>query len=179
MIYVHLADGFEEIEAIAIVDVLRRAELDAIIVSVSKEKAVTGAHSITVIADIIFEDADYTNCEMIILPGGMPGTTNLAAHDGLIEQIQLFHNKNKWIAAICAAPMILGNLSLLTGKQATIYPGMEKHLVGASYLDEKVVVDENFITAKGPGIAIDFALKIVEVFKGSQTVNTLRKAMII
>jgi len=179
MIYVHLAEGFEEIEALTIVDVLRRAGIEVMTVSMTKDKAVRGTHNITVLADSLFENADYSNCEMIILPGGMPGTTNLQAHEGLIKNILSFAKDHKWIAAICAAPMILGRLSLLEDKQATIYPGMELHLVGAKYSSEKVVVYEKFITGKGPGAAMEFALKIVEVFKGIQTVNSLRKAMIL
>ena len=179
MLFVHLAEGFEEIEAITIVDVLRRAGIEVNTVLITNNKAVTGSHNITVLADILFEDANYTNCEMIILPGGMPGTTNLAGHEGLIKHIQFFANNGKWIAAICAAPMVLGTLLLLTGKQATIYPGMELHLLGAKHSSEKVVVDEKIITSKGPGTAMDFALKLVEVFKGDQTVNSLRKAMIL
>lgn len=179
MVFVHLAEGFEELEAITIVDVLRRAGIEVITVSITKDKAVTGSHNITIMADILYENANYTNCEMIVLPGGMPGTTNLAKHVGLLKYIKDFADDDKWIAAICAAPMVLGNLSILRGKYATIYPGMELHLVGAKLSSEKVVVDGKIITSKGPGTAMDFALKLVEVLKGDQIVYSLRKAMVL
>lgn len=178
-VYIHLAEGFEEIEAVTVVDVLRRVDIDIKIVSVTQNKIVKGAHDLRIVADILYEEADYDNCEMIILPGGMPGTNNLADHKGLIGRIEDFVSKGKNVAAICAAPMILGNLSLLEGKKATIYPGLEAHLLGAEPSGDAVVVDGNFITSRGPGLAIDFAFKIVEVLKGSKAANEVRKAMLL
>lgn len=179
MIYIHLADGFEEIEAITVADVLRRAGITIKTVSMTGKLNVRGAHDISVMADLLFENANYGDCEMIVLPGGMPGTTNLASHQDLAKQIVSFANSGKWVAAICAAPMILGELSLLKGKKATIFPGMEEHLLGAKFTSEKVVVDGNIITSKGPGTAMEFALKLVEIVKGDQMTASLRKAMLV
>lgn len=178
MIYVHLAEGFEEIEAVTVVDVLRRTNLKVKTVSVTGEKIVKGAHDIRLEADLHFDDADYDSCEMIVLPGGMPGTNNLADHKGLIEKIKEFAAKKKWLAAICAAPMIFGNLSLLEGKNATIYPGMEAHILGGNVSTDSVVVDDHFITSKGPATAMDFAIKIVEVLKGNDDADQVRKALL-
>ncbi|HYQ57992.1 MAG TPA: DJ-1 family glyoxalase III, partial [Draconibacterium sp.] len=120
-IAVHLADGFEEIEAISIIDVLRRAGFEVTVVSINKKMEVTGSHEITVKADALFEDLDYDNIDVIVLPGGMPGSANLKAHSGLREQILNFNDMKKPLAAICAAPMVFGNLGLLKEKQATCY----------------------------------------------------------
>lgn len=179
MIYVHLAEGFEEIEAVTVVDVLRRSCLEVMMVSLTGDKAVKGAHNIRVLADLLYEEADYDSCEMIVLPGGMPGTNNLANHQGLVGQIQDFAQKEKRIAAICAAPMILGNLSLLEGRKATIFPGMEAHILGGKPSNEAVVVDGNFITSKGPGTAMEFAIKIIETLKGSKAAAEVRTALLL
>ncbi len=178
-VYVHLAEGFEEIEALSVIDVLRRATINVQLISVTKNKIVTGAHKISVEADLLFEEADYTACKMIVLPGGMPGTLNLKAHTGLIQMLSEFHNAEKWIAAICAAPMILGELGMLEQKEATIYPGMEAHLRGAKPVSKRVVCDGKLITAKGPAAAIEFALQIVEKLTDQETRNRLEKDMTI
>ncbi len=179
MVYVHLADGFEEIEAVTIIDVLRRAGIDVKTVSVADGKAVRGAHDIPVGADLLFREANYDSCEMIVLPGGMPGTTNLAAHEGLTDQLRTFARKGKWLAAICAAPSILGDLNLVEGRHVTSYPGYEEHMTGAEYRDDRVVRDGNFITSRGPGTALEFSLELVSVLKEDQTVRSLRNAMIL
>lgn len=179
MVFVHLADGFEEIEALAVVDVLRRADIAVSTVSVTGARNVRGAHDIVVAADLLFQEADYAECEMIVLPGGMPGTANLAKHEGLIKQIGDFAEKGKWIAAICAAPSILGKMSLLKGKRATSFPGYEDDMIGAIYTEDRVVRDGSFITSRGAGTAIEFALKLVEQLKNEQTAAALRKKMIV
>lgn len=161
-IAVHLADGFEEIEAISIIDVLRRADLEVVSVSVTGKLEVNGAHQIKVLADKLFESVDYKDIYMIVLPGGMPGASNLNMHEGLKAQIVRFNDENKPLAAICAAPLVFGNLGLLNGKQAVCYPGFEKYLKGSEVLSIPVVESGNFITGRGPGVAIAFALKIVE-----------------
>jgi 4-methyl-5(b-hydroxyethyl)-thiazole monophosphate biosynthesis len=112
MVYVHLAEGFEEIEALTVVDVLRRADIDVKTVSITGNEIVRGAHDISVSADILFDKADYKSCQMIVLPGGMPGTANLAKHEGLAAQLTNFAEEGKWLSAICAAPSVLGGLSL-------------------------------------------------------------------
>lgn len=161
-IAVHLADGFEEIEAISIIDVLRRADLEVVGVSVTGKLEVNGAHQIKVLADKLFESVDYKDIYMIVLPGGMPGASNLNMHEGLKAQIVRFNDENLSLAAICAAPLVFGNLGLLNGKQAVCYPGFEKYLKGSEVLSIPVVESGNFITGRGPGVAIAFALKIVE-----------------
>ncbi|WP_027399532.1 DJ-1 family glyoxalase III [Anaerovorax odorimutans] len=179
MVYVHLADGFEEIEAVTIVDVLRRAGIETKTISIMSKKEVTGAHGMTLSADILFREADYEKCEMIVLPGGMPGTTNLGNHKGLTENIKYFAKHNKWIAAICAAPMILGQLGLLEGKDATIYVGMESYLTGANYSEKKVVVDGNIITSKGPATAAAFALELVTLLLNKNSSDKVKEGMLI
>jgi len=121
-IAIHLADGFEEIEAVSIIDVLRRAELNVVLVSISGKSEVTGAHQLTVMADVLFEQVNYDEVDMIILPGGMPGATNLNAHEGLKGKITMFHEAKKPLAAICAAPMVFGNLGILGVRQGVCFP---------------------------------------------------------
>ncbi|MDD4564731.1 MAG: DJ-1/PfpI family protein [Eubacteriales bacterium] len=178
MVYVHLADGFEEIEALTVVNVLRRAEIPVKTVSVTSEKMVRGAHDITVAADLLFEEADYEKCEMIVLPGGMPGTANLGNHEGLVRQIEAFAAEEKWLAAICAAPSVLGKLSLLKGKCATSYPGFREQMIGVLYAEETVVQDGKFITSRGPATALEFSLKLVEALKNIQVSDAVRTAML-
>jgi 4-methyl-5(b-hydroxyethyl)-thiazole monophosphate biosynthesis len=176
-VFVHFANGFEEIEALTVVDVLRRADIDTKMVSVTGDLMVTGAHGITLKADFLYDNADYKNCDMIVLPGGMPGTTSLAEHQGLVKEIKNFDNQKKWIAAICAAPMIFGKLGLLEGKTAVIYPGMEQHLTGAKVGQHNVEIDGNIITSKGPGTAMEFAFTLVELLKDKATVKRLKESM--
>ncbi|SHE28988.1 DJ-1 family glyoxalase III [Alkalibacter saccharofermentans] len=176
---IFLAEGFEEIEALATVDVLRRGGISVKTVSVTEKFDVEGAHGITVLADILFEDTDFHGVDILILPGGMPGTRNLEKHKGLIELIKKFHNDKKWIAAICAAPKILGKLGLLKGQIATCYPGFEKDLEGAILSDESVVLSSNLITSRGAGTAVLFGLKLVEVLKNKETADELKEKMIV
>jgi 4-methyl-5(b-hydroxyethyl)-thiazole monophosphate biosynthesis len=178
-IAVHLANGFEEIEAISIIDVLRRADLDVVVVSVTGKLEVNGAHQISVLADKLFENVDYSDIYMIVLPGGMPGSSNLDAHEGLKTQIMTFANEKKQLAAICAAPLVFGNLGLLDGKKAVCYPGFERYLKGAEIQNTAVVDFENIVTGKGPGVAIQFALKIVEKVVSAERAATLGKQMIV
>jgi 4-methyl-5(b-hydroxyethyl)-thiazole monophosphate biosynthesis len=179
MVFIHLATGFEEIEAITIVDVLRRAGLDAKTVSITGNYMVKGAHDVEIKADLLFEEANYNNCHMIILPGGMPGTTNLAKHEGLEGQIKRFAEEGRLLAAICAAPMVFGGLNLLEGRTAVIYPGMEDHLKGANIGEGNVAIDKNIITSRGPGTAMEFALTLAEILKDKTVAKNLRKAMIL
>lgn len=165
-VYIHLAEGFEEIEALTCADWLRRADIDAKLVSVTGNRAVTGVHGIVVQSDILFEEADYDSCEMIILPGGMPGAANLEAHKGLAEQIKAFAKAGRLLAAICAAPLVFATHGVLQGKAATIYPGMEDRLRGAKATGENVTICGNVITGAGPDVASEFALKLIEVLAG-------------
>lgn len=166
MNYLFLASGFEEIESIVVIDILRRANMEITIVSIEKQLEVTGSHHITIKTDVIFENVIFENIEWLILPGGMPGTTNLNKHEKLKEIIKKHYEKGGSIAAICAAPLILGDMNLLQGKSAICYPGYESHLKGALLSHEKVVDAGNIVTAKGAGVTIPFALKIVEKSKG-------------
>lgn len=160
MIYVFLADGFEETEALAPVDLLKRAGKEVITVGVTGN-VVTGSHGIQVIADTNEISLD-DSLEMIVLPGGMPGTLNLEKSQCVQNAIDYCILNNKFIGAICAAPSILGHKGLLKGKKAICYPGFESHLEGAVISDNSVEEDGIFITARGAGVAIDFGLKLVE-----------------
>lgn len=178
-IAVHLADGFEEIEAISIIDVLRRAGLDVVAVSITGKLEVHGAHQINVIADVLFDDVDYESIHMIVLPGGMPGASNLNAHVGLKAQIVKFNEARKPLAAICAAPLVYGNLGILNGRQAVCYPGFEKYLSGAEVLTNSVAESGHVTTGRGPGVAIQFALKLVEQLVSAEKAELLAGQMLV
>ena len=172
-IYAFLAEGFEETEAIAVIDVLLRAEIETKIVSTTKDKCVKGAHGITICGDILFEEGDYSDAEILFLPGGMPGKINLQKFQPLRELLKKQNECNKKIAAICAAPGILGDLGILEGKEATCFPGFEKELIGATFLEKKVVKSENIITSRGMGTAIDMGLELVRILKGDKCSSDL------
>jgi protein deglycase len=161
-----LANGFEEIEAIGIIDILRRADVFTMVISITGEREVSGAHHIKVLADELFEDVDFSGYDMIVLPGGMPGAANLKNHLGLRNEILDFNTKGKLLGAICAAPMVFGDLGILENRNATCYPGFEKTLMLAHFKADPVVEDQNIITGKGPGFVFDFALKLVEKLAG-------------
>jgi 4-methyl-5(b-hydroxyethyl)-thiazole monophosphate biosynthesis len=165
-VFIFLADGFEELEAIAPIDIFRRADIDVTIISVTNEKLVRGSHNISVLADKIFSEADFSVNDLLYLPGGMPGTKNLGAHKGLKNLILKQAGEHRKIAAICAAPSILGKLGLLKGKEAICYPGFEDQLTGAVLSKEKIVESGFISTAMGAGVAVQFAIKLVEVLKG-------------
>lgn len=175
--YIFFADGFEEIEAITAVDILRRAGLVVKTISVTRNKTVTGAHEIPVVCDKTFEECDFTDADMLLLPGGTPGAYTLDAHEGLRQLILDFAGNNKPIAAICAAPLILGKLGLLVGRKATCYPGFEKYLEGAECSGEQTVKADNIITARGPGASIEFALSVVEMAIGKGKAEEVAAAM--
>jgi len=173
-----LAPGFEEIEAISTIDILRRAGLSVSSVSITGDLKVIGAHGISIEADILYPDVDFNDADMLILPGGMPGTKNLNVHEGLKAALIGFAKAEKPLAAICAAPMILGQLGILEGKEATCYPGNEQHLKGAKLSKRKVVQAGNIITACGPGVANEFALQIVVYFLGQEKAQEVSKALL-
>lgn len=177
MVYIMLADGFEEIEALTVADILVRAGIDMQTVSVYNNDIVTGAHGIKVVPDMNLCDID-NNYEMIVLPGGMPGTLNLQKNHDLEEMILDAYDKNKYIGAICAAPMILGELGLLKERKATCYPSFENHLHGAKCSLDSVCVDGNIITSRGAGTAHDFAFEMVKLLKNSELAEELRSGMI-
>ncbi|MBQ9756920.1 MAG: DJ-1/PfpI family protein [Clostridia bacterium] len=164
MIYMFLAEGFEETEAIGCLDVLRRAKIKVQTVGISS-KCVTGSHNITVIADITKDEMQLDEFDGIILPGGMPGTSYLENDRDVINMIKYCAANKKLIAAICAAPLIPGKMGLLKGRKAVCYPGFEDFLYDAKITDESVARDENFITAKGAGAAMLFGAEISEYIK--------------
>ena len=176
MIYVFLANGFEEVEAICPVDIMRRANLSVTTVGIGGLQ-ITGSHGITVTADIDEAKLDLNDTDMIFLPGGMPGTLNLAANDTVKKAIKYAVENDKYIAAICAAPSILGEMGLLQGKEAICYPGFEDKLHGATISKKRVVKDGKIITAAGMGVATDIGLCIVETLVDPKTANSLRAAV--
>jgi len=178
-VLIHFAEGFEEIEAITPVDVLRRAGCEVETVSITGKSEVMSKRGVVIITDKHFIDADYDKADMIILPGGQPGANNLNNHEGLKKQIRLFNEHGKMIAAICAAPLVLGSAGVLKGKKATCFPGTEPQLTGAICTGNAVEVDGNIITGKGPGAALSFSLVIVEKLVGKAKAEELRKAMIV
>ena len=176
MIYVFLADGFEELEALAPVDILRRGGCDVKTVGVSGKTAV-GAHNIPVVCDITVEEAVTEGLEAVILPGGMPGTLNLENSEYVQKFIDFAAENGLYIGAICAAPSILGHKGLLKGKQATCFPGFEKYLLGATVCDTPVVCDGNVITSHGAGAAFEFGFEILAYLKGKDFADNLKKQM--
>lgn len=175
---IFLADGFEEIEGLTVVDLLRRAEIEIEMVSISDSDMVTGAHNIKVKADKTFQEVEFQTIDMIILPGGMPGTKNLLKFEPLNEKIKEFYKKGNMLAAICAAPMILGANGILVGKKATCYPGFEQELKGAEVVPEPVVVDGNIITSRGLGTAIEFASVMIEHLKDKKLADNIKESII-
>lgn len=175
---VFLAEGFEEIEGLTVVDILRRAGVDTQTVSITEERMVTGSHKIPVRADICLEDADFSGTEMLVLPGGMPGTLNLGACHELTELLVQFHKEGKKVAAICAAPSVLGDLGVLKGKRAACYPGFEERLSGAETVYDKVAVDGNVTTSRGMGTAIPFALALTEQLASREKAEEIKKGII-
>ena len=179
MNYVFLADGFEEVEALATVDVLRRCGIEVQTVSISYSEEVTGAHGIIVKADKVLDYSMLQDADFLILPGGLPGATNLRDCEALQEVLKQHAAKGGNLAAICAAPMVLGGLGLLEGKEATCYPGFEKYMIGAKPGSLPVVQDGNVITGKGPAFAFAFGLKIAEAIKGKDAAVDVAAGMLL
>ena len=179
MTYVFLADGFEEIEALTCVDVLRRAGMPVTTVSINPVKEVTGAHGVPVVADTVFEDNDYSGAEWLVLPGGIPGAPNLAAHAELCELLVERDENGGKIAAICASPaVVFGPLGILMGREAVCYPGLEDTVEGVKWLNQPVAVDGNVVTGNGPAAATSFALAIVEQSMGRSKANEVAAGML-
>ena len=175
MIAVFLANGFEEIEALAVVDILRRAELDVATVAVGCTVPV-GAHAIAVQSDLDEKSLDFSTLEAMVLPGGMPGTLNLEQSDVVQKALRYAMDHNLVVGAICAAPSILGHKGYLNGLQATCYPGFESSLEGA-ILTDGVVTDGNVTTGCGPGVAVEFALELVSRLISAEKADSIREAM--
>lgn len=177
-ICIFLADGFEEIEALLPLDVMRRGGLSVKTVSVTGTRIAMGAHQIPVEADLLFEELNAEDVEMIVLPGGMPGAANLDMHSGLDKLIRSFATEQKPMAAICAAPLVYGRRGLLKGKKATCYPGFEQYLEGAECTGAMVQVADNFILGKGPAAAAEFGFTILEKFAGAEKVLEVKQGML-
>ena len=175
MVNVYLAEGFEEVEAISVIDMLRRAEIQVTTISIDK-KLVKGAHNIIVEADMVLGQENES--DMIFLPGGMPGVTNLFKCEALKDIVVKQNSEGKFIAAICAAPMILGQLGLLEGKNAVSYPGFEKYLKGGNVLFDNVCRDGNIITSRGAGTALEFSYELIKILKNAETAAKIKEGII-
>lgn len=177
MIYFFLATGFEDIEMIAPLDIVRRAGIEAQTVSITREKVVTSAHGVGFVADVLLEEIDFSQADMLVLPGGLPGATNLDACQPLCEGIMKHYRAGKKLAAICAAPMVYGHLGILDGIKATCYPGFETELAGAEYTAAVCQQDGQFITACGPGAAMEFGYIITQAMGKTTEAAALREGM--
>lgn len=174
MVYLFLADGFEEIEALTPIDMLRRAKIDVTSVSINETRLVTGAHGIEVFADKTIADITPNDIDAVILPGGLPGADNLRYNPAVQAFIDVAVKEEKLVCAICAAPRILGEKGLLKGKKAICYPGFEQYLTGAEIVDTGCVRDGNIITSKGMGKAVDFSCAIIEALLDKTTAEKIK-----
>lgn len=177
-IAVFIADGTEEIEALTVVDLARRAGITVDTVSVSDSMTVTGSHGIKIILDAAIGQVEWDSVDMLVLPGGKVGVDNLRACTELTDRVKEFVRDGKPVAAVCAAPSILGGLGILNGKKATCYPGFEDKLTGAEYVKESVVKDGNIITSRGLGTTIQFAAAIIEYLTGKDTADEVLRQII-
>lgn len=176
---VFLADGFEEIEALAVVDLLRRGGVSVTTISIGTSLMLKGRSDIRVEADEMFEEASMEDADLYVLPGGMPGTRYLGEHEGLKELLLAAGRRGKYLAAICAAPTVLGKHGLLKGHRATCYPGMEDGLSGADVVtDEEVVISGNIITSRGAGTAIPFALELISLLEGGRKAEEVGRGIV-
>ena len=173
-----MADGCEEIEGLTVVDILRRAGIKIDMLSINDTLTVTGSHGIEFKADKLVKDVASFDYDGIVLPGGMPGTTNLEANTHVQKGVMQLFNQGKLVAAICAAPSILGRNGVANGKKVTSYPGFEDAFSKANYVEEPVVVDGNVITSRGMGTAVDFALAILSYLKGKDAADDMAKKII-
>lgn len=176
-VYEFLATGFEDIEALIPLDIMRRAGVDFKTVSITGDLYVESAHGISIKADMLIEDADMSDADLIMLPGGLPGATNLNAHNGVKKAIIEQNARGKMIGAICAAPMVLGGIGLLQGRRATCYPGFEKYLEGAEYTHELCTVDGNITTGEGPAAALPYAYTLLAALTDRQTADQVAEGM--
>lgn len=176
-VYEFMANGTEEIEALTVIDVLRRGGVDAQMVSVTGSEYIETTHGITIKCDTTIEEANLSDADFLLLPGGLPGATNLLEHNGVREALLRHSAAGKWIGAICAAPMVLGDLGLLRGKKATCYPGFEKYMDGAEYTAELYTVDDKIITGCGPAATLPYSYAILEMLTDKATTEGLKEGM--
>ena len=178
--FIFLADGFEEVEALTAVDVMRRAGMPVATVSINAGREATGAHGVTVVADGVFGDYGYSDALWLILPGGIPGAPNLAAHDGVRRALEAQNGRGGGVAAICASPaVVLGAMGMLQGCRAVCYPGMEDTIEGVDWQQGAVAIDGNIITGNGPAAAAAFALAIVERSLGDDAARQVASGMLL
>lgn len=175
---IFMADGCEEIEGLTVVDIVRRAKLSITTISINGTKKVTSSHEVTFETDAVAEEVDYEKLDAIVLPGGMPGTTHLGQNVIVNNTIKKFAAEGKLVAAICAAPSVLGAAGILSGKKATCHPGFEEKLTGANTSEDAVVTDGAIITSRGMGTAIPFALAIVRYFTDEATVEHIKTGLV-
>lgn len=175
---IFFAEGYEEIEGLTVVDICRRCGLEIDMVSVGETESVRGSHGIAVEMDRMLSQVNFEEYDMLVLPGGMPGTRNLEANETLMEQVDAFYEGGKYIGAICAAPSIFGHRGILKGRNACCYPGFESHLEGANVTENPVEISDNVITSRGMGTAIDFALAIVGIFCGQEKADGMAKGIV-
>ena len=177
-VYVFLANGFEDVEALIPVDVLRRGGVEVVTVSVVEDtQVVETAHRVQVVADAMFADCDFSDADLLMLPGGMPGASNLNAHEGVRQALLKQHAAGKRVAAICAAPLVLGGLGILRDRRATCYPGFEQTLEGATYTGDLCTVDGNVTTGEGPAAAFPFAYSLLAQLVDEQTAQQIATGM--
>lgn len=177
-IAVFFAEGYEEIEALTVVDICRRAGVEVQMVSVSGDETVKGSHGIGVQMDMGFDEVDFDSLDMIVLPGGKKGTEGLEAHEGLMAQVDAFDRAGRYLAAICAAPSILGHRGILKGRRAGCYPGWEQHLEGAEVSMDNATVDGHVITGRGMGCTISFSLAIVSELLGQEQADKIAESIV-
>lgn len=175
--YQFLATGFEEVEALCPLDILRRGGVEVVNVSITGQLLVEGAHGVFVQADTLFEEADFGDADLLMLPGGMPGATNLNSHDPLRQLLLGHHARGGLVAAICAAPLVLGGLGLLEGRRATCYPGFQQTLLGADYTADLFVVDGNVITGEGPAAAFPYGYALLSMLVDEPTAFGVAEGM--
>ena len=176
---VFLADGLEMIEGLTVVDMMRRAGFEVTTISIMDDIVVTSAHDVKITADVMFDDADFDAYDALVLPGGQPGTTNLGAHAGVVSQIKAYAAAGKVVGAICAAPTVLSAAGLLSGKQATCYPGCEAAFADdVIYTPEPAVVQDNIITGRSMGQAIPFAAALIEKLGGAQLSQQVKEEIV-
>ena len=177
-ICVFFGEGYEEIEALTVVDILRRASIPVKMVSITEAREVTSSHQVTVKMDAVLSEIDFDKVEMIVLPGGMPGTKNLEACGALMAQVDAFVKADRPVSAICAAPSILGHRGHLKGRSACSFPSFEDHLEGAEVMKEPSVICGNITTGRGMGAAIPFALSILERYQGAEATQAMAQKIV-
>jgi len=175
---IFLADGFEEIEALTVCDYLRRAELEVELISITDSKKVRGAHGITVLADKTFDEMNIEDYRAVYIPGGLPGATNLAAENRVLELVKVFDNEEKLVVAICAGPIVLDKAEILREGKFTCFPGYEVNLKQKGRVDEPVVIDKNIVTSMGPSFAQVLAFELISILKDEDTSNKVKSSVL-